>query len=90
MDGDQLEVLGAGAVENGTEPSATSSAHHHSLRVAAGPPPPPPAQPWDMLIYSAFWPPTAVPVDAHSRARHIIHMKQAYAGFWTHGLWPSK
>lgn len=55
-------------------------------------PHPPPAAPgtFDYYILSLFWPPSAVPLDAQGRARHLMHQHIASVGFWTHGLWPSR
>ena len=46
--------------------------------------------PFDVYVLALSWPPSVVPIEAHSRARHIMHQGEANAGFWTHGLWPTK
>lgn len=45
---------------------------------------------FDVYVLALSWPPASVPIEAHSRARHIMHQGEANAGFWTHGLWPTK
>ena len=45
---------------------------------------------FDFYFFALSWPPSAVPIEAHGRARHIMHQGEANAGFWTHGLWPQK
>lgn len=43
---------------------------------------------FDFWLLAQFNPPAFVPVPAHSRTKHAITRHEAFAGFWTHGLWP--
>jgi hypothetical protein len=43
---------------------------------------------FDFFLLAQFNPPAYVPVAAQSRAKHAITRHEAFAGFWTHGLWP--
>ncbi len=71
---------------------AAAAGNHSSAQAPLRFPPwgPTPVPTFDFYVAAFFWPPSTVPLDAQGRARHIVHMKQAAPGMWTHGLWPSK
>ncbi|GAX84702.1 hypothetical protein CEUSTIGMA_g12124.t1 [Chlamydomonas eustigma] len=68
--------------------AAIANAYNESNPANAAPGPPPGL--FDFYFLALSWPPAAVPISAHSRARHIMHQGEANAGFWTHGLWPQR